>query len=470
MTVYKKLSEHIERYFQTPREFPVTVQVAPDEVRAHLRARYNFQGSEPLADVLDDVSRLLAKWTEHGNHPMHFGLFRPAVDPAAVVADTLVSLYDPNLATWDFSPAANEMERHVLSVLARHFDWDLERDAIAHFTSGGQEANHTAVAVALTSQLPAVAREGLRGLDAQPVFYVSEEGHHSFDKLAHSSGLGRDAVRFVPTGDDLRIDMDTLEDRIRADRERGFLPFLIVGTAGTTSAGVVDPLPELSGLAQTHGLWFHVDAAWGGACALSDKLKPFVAGIERADSITWDAHKWLSVPVGAGMFFCRHRDAVESTFTTETPYVPEQHDDRVYPFMTSMQWSRRFMGLKLFMMLAQHGLEGITDRIERQTAVGHYLRQRLEGAEFRILNDTPLPVVCFTHDAVESGRLTTADVVSDLRRQQAAWISRTFLGRRRVPALRACIANFATCESDIDELVRALDESVRRLPERPIRR
>lgn len=196
--------------------------------------------------------------------------------------------------------------------------------------------------------------------------------------------------------------------------------------------------------ALTHGLWFHVDGAWGGAAALSSRLRPILAGIERADSITCDAHKWLSVPVGAGMFFCRHREAVEATFGTETAYVPDRVDDgRIYHFVTSMQWSRRFMGLKLFMMLAEHGIDGIAARIDRQTETGEYLRDQLARAGFRILNATPLPVVCFTHPSIEAGEISTEGVVTELRRKQQAWISKTLL-RGKTPPLRACIANFAT--------------------------
>ena len=116
----------------------------------------------------------------------------------------------PNLATWEFSPAANEIERHVLAAIASRFGWKLEPNGIAHFTSGGQEANHTAVAVALTSKFPEIERQGLRGLRKTPVFYASEEGHHSFDKVAHSTGLGRDALRFVPAASDLRMDLEAL--------------------------------------------------------------------------------------------------------------------------------------------------------------------------------------------------------------------------------------------------------------------
>ena len=154
------------------------------------------------------------------------------------------------------------------------------------------------------------------------------------------------------------MDARALAEQIRADRARGFAPLLVVGTAGTTNAGTIDPLPELADICAGEGLWFHVDAAWGGAAAMSDRLRPLLDGIERADSVTWDAHKWLSVPVSAGMFFCRNRAAVEAAFTVDAAYVPPKRDAQARDGLsTSLQWSRRFIGLKVFMVLAENGIE-----------------------------------------------------------------------------------------------------------------
>src|SRR5262249_1368544 len=182
------------------------------------------------------------------------------------------------------------------------------------------------------------------------------------------------------------------------DRGSGLLPFLVVGTAGTTNAGAIDPLPDLAALCRDEGLWFHVDAAWGGAAAVSDRLRPLLAGIERADSATGDAHKWLSVPVSAGMFFCRHRAPLEAAFGVQAAYVPPKRDTEAPDNLrTSLQWSRRFMGLKVFMVLAEQGLGGVAARIDHQAAMGDLLRARLRGRGFVLLNDTPPPGVCFTH-------------------------------------------------------------------------
>lgn len=459
MKITERLAQHIEVKMANHQQAPISARVTPQEIRNHLAERYDFTRPLEIDAVFDDVTDMLWKWAEHATNPRHFGLFRPTIDLASVIADALVALYDPNLATWNFSPAANEIERHVLSAIARRFDYDLS-GGLAHFTSGGQEANHTAVAVALTRQFPEAGRRGLRSLEGQPVFYLSAEGHQSFDKVAHSTGLGRQALRLIPTGADLKMDIDALAGQVRSDRRQGLLPFMVIATAGTTSAGVIDPLTDLATVAAAHGLWYHVDAAWGGAAALSDRLRPLLAGLERADSITCDAHKWFSVPAGAGMFFCRDRAAVENTFATETAYVPDQTDDgRVYPFITTMQWSRRFIGLKLFMMFAEQGLASIARRIEHQADMGDYLRGRLVEDGWKLLNQTPLPVVCFSHPKVERDADAVGRIVSRLGAEQIAWISKTRLGGQ--PALRACITNFHTGPRDVDQLVDGLNQTIR---------
>jgi aromatic-L-amino-acid/L-tryptophan decarboxylase len=453
-------ARHIARHLIRTREAPLTVRVGPETIREHLRNRYPFSEPLPLETVFGDVTDMLWRWTEHATNPRHFGLFRPGVDPACVIADLIVAAYDPNLATWDFAPAANEIERHVLSFLMRRFGLDAEAGA-AHFTSGGQESNHTAVVVALTQRFGEAGEHGLRALSGDPVFYLSAEGHHSFDKVAHATGLGRRALRFVPVDARLRMDLDALDALIDRDRSQGRLPFMIVATAGTTSAGVIDPLNGVADIAERYGLWCHVDAAWGGAAIVSDRLRPTLAGIERADSITCDAHKWLSVPVGAGMFFSRHRAAVDAAFATETAYVPDRaRDSRTYPFITSLQWSRRFMGLKLFMLIAAHGQHGLAARLEHQAAMGDQLRDRLLANGFTLLNETPLPVVCFTHPAIAGDTRAHNEIAIELGSRQIAWVSRTRLDGR-VPALRACITHFQTEPHDIDALVEGLQAAIR---------
>jgi glutamate/tyrosine decarboxylase-like PLP-dependent enzyme len=228
-----------------------------------------------------------------------------------------------------------------------------------------------------------------------------------------------------------------------------------VGNAGTTAAGAIDPLPEIARVCREFGLWFHVDAAWGGAAAISPSLRPHLTGIESADSITCDAHKWFSVPMGCGMFFCRHRESVAQAFRAEVSYMPTLRPDgdaaqTFDPFTNSAQWSRRFIGLKLFMALAHQGESSYVEQIEHQTRMGRLLRDSLAATGWRIVNSTPLPLVCFTRDG-----LVPSTFLAALHQRQIAWMSEAKLGG--VPVLRACITSFKTTEIDIAQVVEKLD-------------
>jgi glutamate/tyrosine decarboxylase-like PLP-dependent enzyme len=424
---------------------PIYPNVTQEEVRDHLRSRYDFAEPVPLESVVDDVEEMLRRWQTQVTHPRYFGLFNPSVTLASVVADTLVATYNPQLASWRTSPAANEIERHTLQWLASKFG--LPHTTVATFTQGGAEANLSAVIAALTRAFPEYGDDGLRGLRSAPVFYVSEGAHHSFNKIAHMTGLGRNALRTIPTDTGLKMDVDKLVHQIELDRRNGFVPFMVVGTAGTTTAGIIDPLQTVAQVCRDRDLWFHVDAAWGGAAILAPSLREFLAGIEQADSITCDAHKWFSVSMACGMFFCRHPDAVAQAFRADAAYMPQSAGDTTLdPYTSSVQWSRRFIGLKLFLSLVERGEQGQAATIEHQACMGRLLRKSLANSGWKVVNDTPLPVVCFTREGLDVPAFLAA-----VREDQVAWISEAKIGS--TPVVRACITSYKTTESDIVEVV-----------------
>jgi glutamate/tyrosine decarboxylase-like PLP-dependent enzyme len=433
-----------------------------DAIRGHL-ARYDFAAPADAGAMLRDVAELLRRGSVQTTHPRYFGLFCPSVHPVTVAADALAALHNPQLASWAAAPAANEIERHVLGFLAARIGYD-PATAAAHFTSGGMESNLTGLSVALANTFPEIVDRGLRALPGPPTVYVSEQGHASVDKAAVTLGLGRGAVRRVAVNDRLELDAGALARAIDADRAAGALPLCVVATAGTTAAGAIDPLAAIAERCRAEGIWCHVDAAWGGGALLSPALSGHLAGIAEADSVSWDAHKWLSVPMGAGMFFCRHRDAVAAAF--DPPAADYLAAARTHPddnYRGSLQWSRRFIGLKLFAALAAEGAGGLGARIDHQAAMGDGLRWRLRRAGWTLRNASPLPVVCFSHADLDAGELSAAALVGAIQRSGAAWLSLVDLRGR--PALRACITSFRTDEADLDALVDLLDDQRRRLLE-----
>src|SRR5580658_9478037 len=415
-----QIREEFETLESVIADGPIVPNVTAGEIRAYLGSRFDFKQAMPLDEVVADVEQMLQKWQVQVTHPRYFGLFNPSVTLASVVADTLVAMYNSQLANWRTSPAANEMERHTLAWLGSKFG--LPADSISTFTSGGSEANLSAVVVALTWAFPEYGEHGLRRLAGDPAIYVTEETHHGFNKIAHMAGLGRRNLRMVATGSDLKMSVDDLRKRVAEDRNNGLLPFMVIGTAGTTAAGIIDPLLEIGRFCKEQRLWFHADAAYGGSAVVSPNLRPHLAGIEAADSITCDAHKWLSVPMGCCMFLCRHRDSVAQAFRSEVNYLPtkpasEDASATFNPLTHSAQWSRRFIGLKLFMALAQYGEAGYAEMLDHQAHMGNVLRELLTATGWRIVNSTPLPVICFTREGVDPSEL-----VAELRERQIAWM------------------------------------------------
>jgi glutamate/tyrosine decarboxylase-like PLP-dependent enzyme len=433
---------------------PILPSVTPEQIRSHL-ARYDFATPMELEEITADVQQMLRTWQVQVTHPRYFGLFNPSVTRASIIADTITAAYNPQLATWRTSPAANEIEHHTLAWLTGKFG--LPSDSIATFTSGGAEANLSAVVVALTRAFPEYGEHGLRQLGAAPTIYLSAEAHHSFNKIAHMTGIGRQALRTVGTGRDLKMDVADLARQVAKDRDNGFAPLMVVATAGTTGAGAIDPLQDIARVCRDENLWFHVDAAWGGAAILSPRLRGYLVGIDAADSITCDAHKWFSVPMGAGMFFCRDRESVSAAFHAETSYMPRETEGPVVdPYTHSVQWSRRFIGLKLFVSLAQRGEAGYVEMIEHQAEMGDVLRKLLTEDGWKIVNATPLPVVCFTREGLDPGSFLSA-----LHERQIAWMSEVRLAGC-APVLRACITSFRTTEVDIQFAVREMGQLVTR--------
>lgn len=453
---WKHMAAAVADFYNDIGERSVSPNVSTTEIRAHLAGRYG-EFAEPMsAEALqNDVMRMLSDWQVQPTHPRYFGLFNPSVQPGAVVADALVAVTNPQICVHSHAPGANEIERHTLRFLTRKLGGDPD-SWFASFTSGGSEANQSAVIVAMTRDLPDFARSGLTSGLSRPTIYLSAESHHSFEKIAHGAGIGRDALRVIPVDGTLRMDVDALAEAIAKDRATGWHPLMVVATAGTTGAGVVDPLPAIADLCSEQSLWFHVDAAWGGAACLSPRLKNTIAGIERADSITWDAHKWLSVPMGAGMFFCRHRDAVANAFAVDANYMPPSTSGVDEPYVSGILWSRRFIGLKLFMALAELGEEGYRAAIEHQANIGDGIRERLVSAGWRIVNDTPLPVVCFTGPPLETGRVSAAEIVAGVQ-ARGVWISEVHLSGYE-SSLRACVTSFRAGPMDVDALLTALGE------------
>jgi aromatic-L-amino-acid decarboxylase len=460
--LWDETSTVISNYRRDVDQLPVSPVFNLEELRAGI-SEFDFDTPHPWKRTLEWVDYHMRKNQLHTAHPRYFGLFNPAPAPVAIAADALTAAYNPQLAAWSHSPFAVELERRLIGEFAGKLGMDRD-SADGTFCSGGAEANHTALLCALCRTFPTFSKEGVRSLSGQPALYVSANAHHSWVKAARASGIGTDAVRSIDAGGGDDRYLRRLIDAIAQDRKSGRIPFLVCATAGTTNAGLIEPLDSIGSLAADQRAWYHVDAAWGGAACLVPEYRDWLRGIERADSIAFDAHKFLSIPMGAGMFFTKDSLALSEAFHISTNYMPIDAGNLLVtePYTHSLQWSRRFIGLKVFMPLAVCGWEGFARTIRRQTELGSRLRTMLIEDGWQVVNNTPLPVICFFDPEARDAR-HVEKIAAAITGSGAAWISTTSLG---VPVLRACITNFRTTQKDIETLVLRLRSARIRQPQK----
>jgi glutamate/tyrosine decarboxylase-like PLP-dependent enzyme len=411
-------------------------------------ADFDFRTSCPLDRVMSWTIVQLERGVVHLTHPRYFGLFNPSPTFPAQCADRIAAAFNPQLATSTTSPVAVEIESHVIRSIGRRAG--VLREVTGHFTTGGTEANYTALICALTRSNAGFASDGARAFRGPPVFYTSRESHLAWLKIAHQAGIGRSAVHLVATDGSGRMDPNALSDAVADDRAQGRVPVLIVATAGTTNAGMIDPLKDCAEIARRSGLWYHVDAAWGGALIASDRLRGVLAGIERADSLTIDAHKWFATTMGCGMFITTHAHVLSAAFQVSTSYMPSNVPN-LDPYVTSVQWSRRFLGLRLFLSLATAGWIGYSEHVERAIELAGLLQERLVSRGWSIANQSLLAVLCIEPPL---GYGDVRSIVNRVLASGRAWISTaTFEGRE---VIRACVTNGETAPEDIEELADVL--------------
>jgi glutamate/tyrosine decarboxylase-like PLP-dependent enzyme len=447
----EQIDDYLTRALAEAQQRVVAGAVTPTLDMAALRRElltFDFNAPRPLPQLLDWSMHVLEQGITHLTHPRYFGLFNPAPSFPAQCADRIAGSFNPQVASSATSPAAVAIEAHMIRTVAQRAGFPAQ--AGGHFTCGGSEANYVALLCALTRAHPQFAADGARTFAGRPVFYSSKECHRSWVKIAHQAGIGRSAARLVATDGMGRMSAQALAEAIAADLAAGCVPVLIVASAGTTNAGMIDPLDECAELARRFKLWYHVDAAWGGAAIASERLRGVLRGLERADSATIDAHKWFATTMGCGMFLVREARILSDVFQVAASYMPS-HELTVDPYMNSAQWSRRFLGLRLFLSLAAAGWAGHAAHIERAVEQTARIRQELESRGWSVVNDSQLAVLSVVPPpALGNPRAVVARVL----RSGRAWVSLARFEERDV--IRICVTHGETSDGDLSILIDAL--------------
>ena len=450
-----RLIDHISQYFESLPDLPVQL---PAEQRsfAALPDLLPEMGDD-AGQVLDDLCRELVDKGFHVPSANYFGLMNPTPTYMAVLAEALVAALNPQLATMARSQLASKIEQETVRWIGERVGWPGEFDGT--FTSGGNEANFSALALALTAKFPPVMEDGVQSLPAAPVVYASAESHHSLDKSAGLLGLGRNAVHRIAVTERLQLDIVQLETAIREDEAGGKLPFCVVATAGTTNSGVIDDIPGISEICRRHKVWLHVDGAYGAAAIFSDQHRSLVSGIELADSLTIDPHKWLAMPFAAGVVLTAHPELLKPTFGVATPYMPKTGQPTTTDnFAISTQWSRRMNSLKLWLTLRVHGRAAYEQHIDRQLALMSWFVQEIrKSPDFEVVTPPMLPIVNLRlRDGEEDERVLEA-IVDHVTRDGKQWISTTRVNGRTV--IRVMIISYLTEQRHLEELLGRLQQA-----------
>jgi aromatic-L-amino-acid decarboxylase len=455
-----RLLDEAIHHLRTVRERPVW-QPVPDAVREAFRAPLPALG-QGLEATATDALRLILPYPTGNLHPRFFGWVHGSGTAGGLLAELLAAAMNANCGGRDHG--AIYVERQVIAWCRQVFGFP--EGASGLLVSGTSMATLIGLAVARHQHAGCDVRaDGVAAAPARLVGYASREAHSSVARAFELLGLGREALRPVPTGPDHRLDVHRLELAIATDRRLGCKPFCVIATAGTASTGAIDDLATLADLAAAHGLWLHVDGAFGALAALCPELKPRLAGIERADSLAFDFHKWLHVQYDAGCILVRRGDLHRDAFAFHADYLQRAPrglaGGEPWPCEFGPELSRGFRALKVWFTLKEHGADRLGQAILANCRQARYLAARVREQELlQLMAPVALNIVCFrvwapALSAAEADRLN-ADLIAELQESGIAAPSSAILPKGL--AIRVNLTNHRTTEADLDRLLEAVLE------------
>jgi glutamate/tyrosine decarboxylase-like PLP-dependent enzyme len=471
------LVDQIASLLESVPRGPVTRDESPSDVRAALGLNGGLpdEGSD-AATLLTTTAGQLFEHSLFNGHPRFFGYITSSPAPIGMLGDLLASAINPNVGAWKLSPAASEIEGQTIRWIAELVGYSTDCGGI--LVSGGNMANFVCFFAARAARAGwDVRRDGLSASSRQLTVYASAETHTWIQKATDLAGLGTESIRWIPTDDDLRMDVSSLERRIADDVAAGRAPFIVIGTAGSVSTGAIDPLREIGRVCRDRGIWFHVDGAYGGVAAGAQGVPDDLRALNLADSVAVDPHKWLYAPLEAGCALVRDRAALSRAFSYHPAYY--HFDERGTNYVDyGPQNSRGFRALKVWLALKHVGAAGyrrmIADDMALSRAMADAVRrnpdlelvtQALSIATFRFVPPDLHPLVGESRVETYLNRLNEA-VLDAVQRGGEAFVSNAVVGGRYV--LRACIVNFHTTLADVEaipgivaRLGRTLDAAMR---------
>jgi aromatic-L-amino-acid decarboxylase len=432
----------IARYLSTVRDMPVLAQTRPGELLDALPQSAPEKG-ESFAAILDDFDRLIMPAVTQWNHPRFFAYFACTGSTPAILGEMLAAALNTNGLHWRTSPAVVELEQRALDWLRQWMGLSDQWFGVVYDTASTSSMH--AIVCAREMVDPEARIAGSRN---DLVLYTSNQSHFSIEKGAICVGIGQQNVRKVPSDSEFRMRPDALAQMIEDDKRAGKRPFCAVATVGTTSSTSVDPVPEIADIAEKHGLWLHVDAAYAGAAAMLPEHKHILNGAERAHSLVLNAHKWLLTPIDLSAFYTRRPDILRRAFSFSSDYLKTQEDPRAHNLMDyGVPLGHRFRALKLWFVLRYFGRERVEAILRQHIQWAKDFAALVEAhPKFELAAPVPFSVVCFRYKGSEAENKAIMDKVNASRR---VFIASTVLNGKLT--LRLAIGNLETSWKDIQE-------------------
>lgn len=427
-------------YFANIRDYPVMARVEPGELAASLPASAPAAG-EPLDAIFADFQRLVLPAVTHWNHPRFFAYFSVSASVAGILADLLSSTLNVNGMVWKSCPAVTELEVVTMDWLRQWLGLPEGLFGMIHDTAS-LSTMHAIAAARAVADPEARAHGASRGL----TLYTSEQAHSSVEKGALALGIGQENVRKIAVDDAFRMRVDALEAAIAADLAAGKKPFCVVPTTGTTSTSSIDPVEEIGRVARAHGLWMHVDAAYGGGAAIVPEFRHVLRGCELADSIVVNPHKWMFTPIDLSAFYTRRPEVLRQAFSLVPEYLRTSEDGRAVNLMDyGVPLGRRFRALKLWFVMRAFGHDGAAALVREHIHMARELESWIAADErFELCAPVPLSLVCFRK---KGGDEENQRLVERVNATGRAFLSHTALNGRYV--IRFAIGNMRTTRDDI---------------------
>ena len=444
--------DRIADYLAHPESVDVLPSLRPGDVRGRLPARPP-EDPEPFDRILEDYDRLIVPNTTHWNHPGFFAYFGITGSGPGILGEALAAALNVNAMLWKSGPAQTELEEVTLDWLRQMLGLPDGFHGVINDTASSSTLY--ALAAAREAVGLGVRARGLAGRTDVPVMrvYCSEEAHSSVDKAVITLGLGADNVVRVATDDAFRLDPSALEDAVRRDREAGLRPLAVVATIGTTGVTAVDPVPAIADVCDRHDLWLHVDGAYGGTAAVVPELRHVLQGVERADSVVVNPHKWMFVPIDCSAAYTRHPDILRQAFSLTPEYLETGETDVTNLMDYGVSLGRRFRALKLWFVLRYFGRSGIVEAVREHVRLARVFARWIEdAADFEILAPVPFSVVAFRYrppgddDEAELDAVN-AEILDRVNASGDVFLSHTRVNGRY--AIRLAVGNLRSREEHV---------------------